>query len=203
MQREGVSPNKVTFLFAFQACGILADRADAIMVNGCPIEVVSLEIGEALRVDAKYKGFTTNGSSLVSMYGKCGAVLKAEAESNGLPECDIVTWTATLLAEVLECKALQFYRRMRIEGGILQCEGRRAAAGVQRTGKAVVVGGGWAGFVATHGLAKVGLSVTLLNAASDPGGLSTGFRTSQSRPAEAGIKGFWYYSHCSSPCSVR
>ncbi|MCO5601895.1 hypothetical protein L7F22_056021 [Adiantum nelumboides] len=43
-----------------------------------------------------------------------------------------------------------------------------------------------------HGLAKAGLSVTLLDAASDPGGLSTGFRTSEGRPVEAGIKGFWW-----------
>ncbi|KAI5076277.1 hypothetical protein GOP47_0008342 [Adiantum capillus-veneris] len=62
----------------------------------------------------------------------------------------------------------------------------------QKKGKAVVVGGGWAGFGAAHALAKAGLSVTLLDAASDPGGLSTGYRTSQGRPVEAGIKGFWW-----------
>ncbi|MCO5595892.1 hypothetical protein L7F22_049943 [Adiantum nelumboides] len=122
MQLEGVSPNRVTFLFAFQACGILADREDAIMVTGCAIKVVSLEIGKALHVDAKCKGFTTDdvvGSSLVSMYGKCGAVLEAEAVFNELPECDIVAWTAMLsayLQEGSQRKALQFSRRMQKEG---------------------------------------------------------------------------------------
>lgn len=56
---------------------------------------------------------------------------------------------------------------------------------------AVVVGGGWAGFGAAHALAKLGFVVTLLDASPSPGGLSTGFRTSQGRSVEAGIKGFW------------
>lgn len=56
---------------------------------------------------------------------------------------------------------------------------------------AVVVGGGWAGFGAAHALTKLGFSVTVLDASPSPGGLSTGFRTAQGRPVEAGIKGFW------------
>jgi len=56
---------------------------------------------------------------------------------------------------------------------------------------AVVVGGGWAGFGAAHALTKLGLSVTVLDASPSPGGLSTGFRTAQGRPVEAGLKGFW------------
>lgn len=60
------------------------------------------------------------------------------------------------------------------------------------TKNVVVVGGGWAGFGAAHALSKAGLSVTLLDAAPYPGGLSTGYRTPQGRPVEAGIKGFWW-----------
>jgi uncharacterized protein with NAD-binding domain and iron-sulfur cluster len=56
---------------------------------------------------------------------------------------------------------------------------------------AVVVGGGWAGFGAANALTKLGLSVTVLDASPAPGGLSTGFRTAQGRPVEAGLKGFW------------
>lgn len=69
------------------------------------------------------------------------------------------------------------------------------ASHVERKKSAVVVGGGWAGFGAAHALAKAGLSVTLLDAAPHPGGLSTGFRTPQGRPVEAGIKGFWWQYH--------
>lgn len=56
---------------------------------------------------------------------------------------------------------------------------------------AVVVGAGWAGFGAAHALTKLGVSVTVLDASPSPGGLSTGFRTVQGRPVEAGLKGFW------------
>lgn len=65
----------------------------------------------------------------------------------------------------------------------------------RRRSTAVIVGGGWAGFGAAHALAKAGLSVTLLDAAASPGGLSTGYRTAQGRPVEAGIKGFWWQYH--------
>ncbi|GAQ79859.1 Amine oxidase [Klebsormidium nitens] len=61
--------------------------------------------------------------------------------------------------------------------------------------KAVVVGGGWAGFGAAYQLARCGFAVTLLDASPDPGGLSGGFRTSQGRAVEAGMKGFWYQYH--------
>ncbi|KAJ7538182.1 hypothetical protein O6H91_11G037300 [Diphasiastrum complanatum] len=61
--------------------------------------------------------------------------------------------------------------------------------------KVVVVGGGWAGFGAAHALTKAGCSVTLLDAAASVGGLSTGFRTAQGRPVEAGVKGFWWQYH--------
>ncbi len=55
--------------------------------------------------------------------------------------------------------------------------------------KAVVVGGGWAGYGAAHTLLKEGFQVTLLDAGAAPGGLSTGFRTAAGRSVEAGIKG--------------
>ena len=39
---------------------------------------------------------------------------------------------------------------------------------------------------------QAGVEVTVLDAASNPGGLSGGFRTERGRSVEAGIKGFWY-----------
>lgn len=56
----------------------------------------------------------------------------------------------------------------------------------------IVVGGGWAGFGAAKHLCDQNYNVTLLDAASNPGGLSTGMRTPQGRAIEAGMKGFWY-----------
>eukprot|EP00210_Caulerpa_lentillifera_P001559 g1497.t1 len=61
--------------------------------------------------------------------------------------------------------------------------------------KVVVIGGGWAGFGAAKHLCDQSYNVTLLDAASNPGGLSTGMRTPQGRSIEAGMKGFWYQYH--------
>jgi hypothetical protein len=72
---------------------------------------------------------------------------------------------------------------------------RASSVGEKLEKKVVVVGGGWAGFGAAHALAKLGFSTTLLDASPNPGGLSTGFRTTLGRPVEAGIKGFWWQYH--------
>ncbi|CAM9743595.1 unnamed protein product, partial [Choristocarpus tenellus] len=59
--------------------------------------------------------------------------------------------------------------------------------------KAVVVGGGWAGFGAAKALTESGIyDVTLLDANPNLGGLSAGWRTPGGRAVEAGIKGFWW-----------
>jgi phytoene dehydrogenase-like protein len=58
--------------------------------------------------------------------------------------------------------------------------------------RAVVVGGGWAGFGAALALAKAGAHVTLLDASANPGGLSSAFQTAGGQLVEPGIKGFWY-----------
>mmetsp|Transcript_3449 Transcript_3449/g.12444 ORF Transcript_3449/g.12444 Transcript_3449/m.12444 type:complete len:551 (-) Transcript_3449:93-1745(-) len=72
---------------------------------------------------------------------------------------------------------------------------RAAATAAEQRGKpsVVVVGGGWAGFSCTWQLLKQGFAVRLLDAAENPGGLSSGWRTPGGRGVEAGIKGFWYH----------
>ncbi len=58
--------------------------------------------------------------------------------------------------------------------------------------KIVVIGAGWAGLGATSHLAQQGYDVTLLEAASYPGGLVAGWKTPGGRSVEGGIHGFWY-----------
>ncbi|MEL6580785.1 MAG: FAD-dependent oxidoreductase [Cyanobacteria bacterium J06621_12] len=58
--------------------------------------------------------------------------------------------------------------------------------------KIIVIGAGWAGLGATSHLAKQGYDVTLLEAASHPGGLVAGWKTAGGRSVEGGIHGFWY-----------
>jgi len=50
----------------------------------------------------------------------------------------------------------------------------------------------FAGFGAAKHLADQGYSVTLVDGAETPGGLSAGWRTPKGRAVEAGIKGFWF-----------
>ena len=57
--------------------------------------------------------------------------------------------------------------------------------------KIIVIGAGWAGLAATSYLAKQGYDVTLLEAASHPGGLVAGWQTPGGRSVEGGIHGFW------------
>ncbi|KAG2487929.1 hypothetical protein HYH03_013509 [Edaphochlamys debaryana] len=58
--------------------------------------------------------------------------------------------------------------------------------------KAVVIGAGWAGFGAASALQQAGCDVTILDAAPNPGGLSSAFKSANGRTVEPGIKGFWY-----------
>ncbi|PNW70427.1 hypothetical protein CHLRE_17g719500v5 [Chlamydomonas reinhardtii] len=63
----------------------------------------------------------------------------------------------------------------------------------QRRGpKAVVVGGGWAGFGAAYALSQAGADVTVLDAAEQPGGLASSWKSQGGKTVEPGIKGFWY-----------
>ena len=58
--------------------------------------------------------------------------------------------------------------------------------------KVVVVGAGWAGLSTAWTLSKNDVDVTLVDAASRPGGVvRDGFKTRGGGPAEAGQHGFW------------
>lgn len=115
MQVEGLSPDKQTLVIALQACGSLA-------LNGQLTKVVLLEIGQALHADARLKGFLSDisvSTTLVSMYGKCGASHKAENVFQELCSLDIVPCTAMISAYVdgnEKEKALKLYRQMEMEG---------------------------------------------------------------------------------------
>lgn len=102
MQENGVKPTGHTFVSLFKACG----------------SVKELQYGRILHGYACCEGFLSNvfvGNTLVSMYGKCGALLDAENVFYLLPQRDDVTWSALLSACVHrgeEERTLRLFRQM-------------------------------------------------------------------------------------------
>lgn len=118
LESECVSRNEGTFVAALQACCMLAERRG---VSGLS-HTSSLEIGRALHVDAKRKGFDSLpliSSALIIMYSTCGSIVDVESTFNGKLQHDIVSWTALLSAYVEHGepeKALRLFRLIQQEG---------------------------------------------------------------------------------------
>ena len=90
------------------------------------------------------------------------------------------------------------HRAIQLAAALLPC----VVAAAPAPQKAVVIGGGWAGFGAAWGLAQRGVDVTVLEASAEAvGGLAAGWAGPDGRPVELGIHGFWRsYSNCFRLC---
>eukprot|EP00250_Pteridium_aquilinum_P021109 c25026_g4_i1 orf=531-3017(-) len=106
MQKDGVEPNHYTYVGLLKACGTIPDLKEA----------------KKLHADVRLKGFAGNvfvGSTLVSMYGRCGNLMEAENVFSELIELNVVSYNAMLTAYVehgQSGKALLLYRQMLEEG---------------------------------------------------------------------------------------
>lgn len=118
MHQEGIYPDQHVFSIVLQACVALAEKEEATLMDGEEVKVVSLILGQSLHIDAARKGFISNvfvSSILVTMYAKCGTLLKAEKVFKEMPQPDLVALTAMLSAYVEQgqaSKALKLYKRM-------------------------------------------------------------------------------------------
>ncbi|KAI5079004.1 hypothetical protein GOP47_0006675 [Adiantum capillus-veneris] len=105
MQRDGVEANSHTFSSLFKACGSIPD----------------LKLGRKLHTEARERGLSTHifvGSTLVSMYSKCGSIIEAEDVFMVMVQRDTVVWNAMLAAYVeheQDDKAIRLYRQMQEE----------------------------------------------------------------------------------------
>ena len=123
LQEEGESPDQLTFLLLFQACGILADMKEASLSEKKEhtMKEISLKIGQALHDDACRRGFTADVvmvNALVTMYGKCGTIAELENLFCMLSHRDIVTWNTMLSAyakQGLGERALKLYDKLKTE----------------------------------------------------------------------------------------
>lgn len=123
MLLEGFLPDDRTFVRALQACGSLAENERCVHVDGQSLRVESLQKGQALHAEAWRMGFASDvfvGSTLVSMYGKCGSTKDAEKVFNELPHRNVVSWAAVLSACAQQNqaeKACQIYDQM-LDAGV-------------------------------------------------------------------------------------
>ncbi|MCO5601077.1 hypothetical protein L7F22_055196 [Adiantum nelumboides] len=121
MQKEGASPNLLTYVFVFQACGVLAED-NTFLAQSRSVKLVALDIGQAVHADANRSGFTADvlvGTTLVSMYKKCGSLTRAENVFSAMRQHNAVSWTAMLSACVEHGhgeRALCLYKEVRGEG---------------------------------------------------------------------------------------
>ncbi|KAI5057046.1 hypothetical protein GOP47_0028864 [Adiantum capillus-veneris] len=84
MKQDGFSPDRVTFACILRACG-----------NAGAAEKGKEIHGEILRLGLLGKD-TVLGNALVDMYGKCGALTKAQEVFDSLPDCNLVSWNALI-----------------------------------------------------------------------------------------------------------
>ena len=107
MQREGISPDGVTFTCILKACGSrgLIDKGK--------------QIHEEICRKGLLKKYVFLGNALVDMYAKCGVLTKARKVLDELPVRNVVSWSSLISGYVQqgEChEALICYERMQNEG---------------------------------------------------------------------------------------
>ncbi|MCO5580387.1 hypothetical protein L7F22_034253 [Adiantum nelumboides] len=118
MQGVGPSSSQLTLTMALQACSLLAQGENAISQKGQAVKVRSLDLGKALHADARKEGYASElvvGNTLMSMYGKCGALMEAEDVFHAISDCNIVSWNvllSTCVEQGLGENAFRIYRQM-------------------------------------------------------------------------------------------
>ncbi|MCO5573614.1 hypothetical protein L7F22_027386 [Adiantum nelumboides] len=122
MGLEGVSPDEGTFVLTLEACTLLLEKKELVHENEKICRSRALHIGHVLHTEAQLKGCRINSfvtSSLICMYGKCGAIMEAEFVFGAELICSLVLWNAMISSYVTqgqEISALQLYRQMHEEG---------------------------------------------------------------------------------------
>ena len=113
-----MSPNQGTFVVVVQACTTILENDESCMTIEAQLTNEKVhEIGRALHADLRKAGFASDlfvGTTLVSMYGKCGTFVEAESVFYGLSEYNTVSWNAMLSAYADQGqgeKALRLYQQ--------------------------------------------------------------------------------------------
>ncbi|KAI5080131.1 hypothetical protein GOP47_0005610 [Adiantum capillus-veneris] len=107
MRRDGLSPDAITYACTLKACGLTQD----------------VDMGERIHEEIASQGLLEKavvlGGSLIDMYAKCGALLKAQKVLDGLSSRNVVSWSALIAGYAQHgCgkEALGCFNQMRSEG---------------------------------------------------------------------------------------
>lgn len=106
MQQHGVNPNKIAFKCALCACAMPQALAEGMAIH-------------ADIVDRAFDTDVTIGNTLITMYGKCGALVDAYAVFEEMCDPDVVSWTAMITAycqQDHDKQALQIFKQMGQQG---------------------------------------------------------------------------------------
>eukprot|EP00250_Pteridium_aquilinum_P019343 c24392_g4_i3 orf=1-2412(-) len=106
MQREGMKPDKVTFLCVLKASTMSGAVEEGMLIHD---QILRGEFGADVAV----------GNTLVDMYAKCGALAKAQHVLEELPFRDVVSWSALIAGYAQQGQgeqALKCFKRMQQEG---------------------------------------------------------------------------------------
>ncbi|MCO5565211.1 hypothetical protein L7F22_018884 [Adiantum nelumboides] len=88
MRCEGLSPDAITFVSILKACGITKDIEKGKEIHK---EIVcQCLLGKNVVLE----------SALVDMYAKCGVIVKAQEVFDGLPEQNLISWSALIAGYV-------------------------------------------------------------------------------------------------------
>ncbi|KAH7431381.1 hypothetical protein KP509_08G045700 [Ceratopteris richardii] len=99
MQQEGQIPDQLTYVFALQACGILAQERIFNTKKERVNRDTALKIGQALHSDACRRGFLSDAivsNAVVTMYGKCGTLAETEEAFRSLSQWDTASFNSLL-----------------------------------------------------------------------------------------------------------
>lgn len=105
MQQEGFYPSKATFSSVLPACAHLRAVEEGKMIHACIVK-------SGLETDA------VMGSSLINMYGKCGALKDARSVLDKTRNANVIHWTSMIAVYVQQgqaADAIQLFHQMQQE----------------------------------------------------------------------------------------
>ncbi|MCO5596657.1 hypothetical protein L7F22_050725 [Adiantum nelumboides] len=99
MQEEPGHCEELTFVITLKGVGIFSKKENSTRETRESPKAIALEIVRALHKDASCRGYASHdklNNTLISVYGKCGAISEAERVFSSMTKRDLTSWNAML-----------------------------------------------------------------------------------------------------------